>query len=200
MKNAKRILSILMTCVLLMMAMPMVVSAAGTQDAPIDAATKWFGYGVNTYLLNPSIAEGSDGMWYTLTAEQDGILALEHKYKDVDYTITITVNGKDYVGGSVDGVIYNGPIMTLPLKTGDVATIAIVTKDAAAGTVYASMNVIAGDESQYGLYVKTVNGITADYDKDQTRWGFYIDGASASAGVDSTDIVDGSTYGFKVEK
>ena len=29
-------------------------------------------------------------------------------------------------------------------------------------------NLIAGDESEYGLYIKTVNGIIADYDADQT--------------------------------
>ena len=145
MTTTKRIISILLSCLMLVSMLSVGVFAAGTQDDPIDATTKWFGYGVNTYLLNPTIAEGSDGIWYTLTAEQDGILALEHKYKDVDYTITISVNGKDYVGGAVDSVIYNGPIMTLPMKTGDVATIAIVTKDAAAGTVYASMNIFSGD-------------------------------------------------------
>lgn len=144
MKNIKRFIGILMACAMLMMVMPMTVAAEGTQDNPINANDKWFGYGVDTYLLNPTIAEGSDGMWYTLTAEQNGILALEHKYKDVDYTITISVNGKDYVGGSVDGVIYNGPIMTLPIKTGDVATIAIVTKDGDAGTVYANMKIVSG--------------------------------------------------------
>lgn len=158
MKTTKRILSILISCLMLLGMLSVGVFAEGTQDNPIDAATKWFGYGVDTYLLNPAIAEGSDGMWYTLTAEQDGILALEHKYKDVDYTITISANGKDYVGGSVDGVIYNGPIMTLPLKTGDVATIAIVTKDAAAGTVYASMNVFGG-EIDSSIKVKSA-GIT----------------------------------------
>ena len=68
------------------------------------------------------------------------------------------------------------------------------------GAALLALGIIAGDDSQYGLYVKSVNGITADYDKDQTWWGFYIDGVSASAGVDSTDIVNGSTYGFKVEK
>lgn len=192
MKNAKRILSILLACVLLMMAMPMVVSAAGTQDDPIDAATKWFGYGVNTYLLNPSIAENSDGMWYTLTAEQDGILALEHKYKDVDYTITITVNGKDYVGGSVDGVIYNGPIMTLPLKTGDVATIAIVTKDAAAGTVYASMNVIAGDVDSTikvkseGIVVYVAAGETVYFQDDSLQAVYAAKGLRVSGDVANT--------------
>ena len=68
------------------------------------------------------------------------------------------------------------------------------------GAALLALGIIAGDDSQYGLYVKSVNGIAADYDKDQTWWGFYIDGVSASAGVDSTDIVNGSTYGFKVEK
>ena len=145
MKNAKRILCILMACALLIMAAPMAVSAAGTQDDPIDAKTKWFGYGVDTYLLNPTIAEGTDGIWYTLTAEKDGILFLEHSYKNVDYTITIHLNGVTYEGGCVDGEPYNRPIVTAPIKAGDVATIQIATKDAAAGTVYASMNVITGD-------------------------------------------------------
>lgn len=59
---------------------------------------------------------------------------------------------------------------------------------------------VEGEESEYGLYVKTVNGIVADYDVDQTYWAFYIDGEYAMTGVDATDIVAGSTYSFKVEK
>ena len=47
---------------------------------------------------------------------------------------------------------------------------------------------------------KTVNGITADYDVDQTYWAFYVDGEYAMTGVDATDIVEGSQYMFKVEK
>ena len=172
MKNAKRILSILMACVLLMMAMPMVVSAAGTQDDPIDAKTKWFGYGVDTYLLNPTIAEGSDGMWYTLTAEQEGILVLEHSYKNVDYTITITLNGQTYVGGCVDGEPYNRPIVTAPIQIGDKAIIQVTTKDAAAGTVYANMNIIAGDADNsikvksHGLTVVVGAGKTVYFQDD----------------------------------
>ncbi|MBR0447059.1 MAG: hypothetical protein IIX28_01130 [Clostridia bacterium] len=145
MKTTKRILSILLACVMLACVMPMAVSAAGTQDDPIDAKTKWMGYGVDAYVLNPTIAEGSDGMWYTLTAESDGILVLDHSYKNVDYTIYITLNGVTYEGGCVDGEPYNRPIVTAPIKVGDIATIQIATKDAAAGTVYASMNIIAGD-------------------------------------------------------
>ena len=192
MKHIQRSLIALLVAIFLLSAIPMAVSAAGTQDDPIDAATKWFGYGVNTYLLNPSIAEGSDGMWYTLTADQDGILALEHKYKDVDYTITISVNGKDYVGGSVDGVIYNGPIMTLPIKSGDVATIAIVTKDAAAGTVYASMNVIAGDVDNTikvkseGIVVQVAAGETVYFQDDSLQAVYAAKGLLVSGDVANT--------------
>lgn len=59
---------------------------------------------------------------------------------------------------------------------------------------------IEGEESQYGLYVKKVDGITADYDVDQTYWAFYIDGAYATSGVDTTDITAGATYEFKKER
>ena len=146
MKTTKRILSILLSGLMLLSMLSIGVFAAGTQDDPIDAATKWFGYGVDTYLLNPTITAGAtDGMWYTLTAENEGVLFLEHSYKNVDYTIYITLNGVTYEGGCVNGEPYNRPIVTAPIKTGDVATIQVVTKGAAAGTVYASMNVIAGD-------------------------------------------------------
>ena len=59
---------------------------------------------------------------------------------------------------------------------------------------------ISGEEGQYGLYVKEVNGITADYDKDGTYWAFYVGEEYAVTGVDMTDIEDGQSYAFKVEK
>ena len=67
------------------------------------------------------------------------------------------------------------------------------------GDALLELDLIAGDESEYGLYVKTVNGITADYDKDGKYWAFYIDGEYAMTGVDSTTITDGASYSFKVE-
>ena len=59
---------------------------------------------------------------------------------------------------------------------------------------------IAGEESEYGLYVKTVNGITADYDVDGTYWAFYVNDEYAMTGVDSTSITEGDSYSFKVAK
>ena len=68
------------------------------------------------------------------------------------------------------------------------------------GEALLDLDLIAGDEGEFGLYVKTVNGITADYDVDQTYWAFYIDGEYAMSGVDATNIEEGKTYTFKVEK
>lgn len=58
---------------------------------------------------------------------------------------------------------------------------------------------IKGEESEYGLYVKTVNGITLDYNKDGKYWAFYVDGEYAQNGVDATAITSGATYSFKAE-
>ena len=67
------------------------------------------------------------------------------------------------------------------------------------GEALLELDMIAGDEGEYGLYVKTVNGITVDYDKDGKYWAFYIDGEYAMTGVDVTDIEEGASYAFKVE-
>lgn len=68
------------------------------------------------------------------------------------------------------------------------------------GAALLDLKLIAGDKAEYGLYVKTVNGITADYDKDGAYWAFYVNGEYASTGVDSTKITAGDSYSFKVEK
>ena len=86
------------------------------------------------------------------------------------------------------------------LEDGTTTLYNVHTDEKTVGAALLGVNLIAGDDSEYGLYVKTVDGVTADYDKDGTYWAFYIDGELASTGVDSTDVVPGSTYSFKVEK
>ncbi len=76
----------------------------------------------------------------------------------------------------------------------------IKTDKKTVGEALSEVELISGDEGPYGLYVKTVNGITADYDKDKTYWGFYIDGEYAMTGVEKTNIEQGKTYSFKVSK
>lgn len=56
-----------------------------------------------------------------------------------------------------------------------------------------AQELIEGEESQYGLYVKTVNGVTADESKEEW-WCFTKDGADVMTGVDSTPIADGDHF------
>ena len=75
-------------------------------------------------------------------------------------------------------------------------TFTIHTEEETVGAALLALNIIAGEDSQYGLYVKTVNGILADYDTDQTYWAFYINGEYGMSGVDTTEITEGYTYSF----
>lgn len=68
------------------------------------------------------------------------------------------------------------------------------------GEALEQLGVIAGEEGEYGLYVKTVNGTTLDYNADGAYWAFYVDDQYATTGVDSTEVVDGSSYAFKAER
>ena len=73
-------------------------------------------------------------------------------------------------------------------------TFTIHTDKTTFGDALLEHGLIAGDVEQYGLYVKVVNGITADYDVNQSYWGFYQDGEYLMTGVDSTEIADGEHY------
>ena len=75
----------------------------------------------------------------------------------------------------------------------------IHTDKATVGEALLEVGLIAGEDGDYGLYVKTVDGITLDYDKDGKYWAFYIDGEMAMSGVDSTPVTAGTTYSFKAE-
>ena len=75
----------------------------------------------------------------------------------------------------------------------------ISTDKTTVGEALLEEGLIEGEDSQYGLYVKTVNGITLDYDKDGKYWAFYVNDAYATAGVDSTNAVAGEKYTFKAE-
>lgn len=53
---------------------------------------------------------------------------------------------------------------------------------------------IAGEDSEYGLYMKVVNGMTADYDVDKSYWSLYRDGEYMLTGVSQTAIVGGEHF------
>ena len=52
---------------------------------------------------------------------------------------------------------------------------------------------VAGEESSYGLFIKTVDGITAD-DAKQEWWCVTKEGGQVDTGVDATPIADGDHF------
>jgi len=85
-------------------------------------------------------------------------------------------------------------------KDGKESVFEINTDKTTVGDALLEHGLIEGDEGDYGLYVKKVNGIEAVYEKDKTYWAFYINGEYAMSGVDTTEIENGAEYSFKVEK
>lgn len=75
----------------------------------------------------------------------------------------------------------------------------ISTDKETVGEALLEKGLISGEDSEFGLFVTTVNGITLDWEKDQKYWAFYIDGEYAATGVDATPITQGATYSFKAE-
>lgn len=77
---------------------------------------------------------------------------------------------------------------------GKTVTFTVKTDKDTVGAALLEHNLIAGDEGEFGLYVKAVNGIVADYNIDQSYWALYIDGEYAMSGVDTTEIAEGAVY------
>lgn len=52
----------------------------------------------------------------------------------------------------------------------------------------------SGDESEYGIMLQTVNGETADFNKDGAYWSITVNGEYGNNGVDTQPITDGGVY------
>jgi hypothetical protein len=73
-------------------------------------------------------------------------------------------------------------------------TITLHTDAKTLGQALQEQELLEGENGDYGLYVKKVNGILADYDVDKTYWGLYKNGEYLMTGVDTTEIADGEHY------
>lgn len=62
------------------------------------------------------------------------------------------------------------------------------------GTVLLAEGLIEGEEGPYGLMISSVDGETADWNKDQSYWALYIGEEYAATGVDTTPVTDGGEY------
>lgn len=124
-------------------------------------------------------------------------------------TLSLCACGKQAAPGE-DGapVVNDGDVIgegknsfTLEIIDGDKnkITVTIQCDDTIVGDALQAYGIITGEEGDYGLYIKSVNHITADYDKDGTYWSFYINGEYATTGVDMTEIENDATYTLAVE-
>ena len=106
---------------------------------------------------------------------------------------------KTYKSGDVVGEGAASFELTVVNMAGEEVTFEVKTDKDTVGEALLDNDVIAGEDGDYGLYVKSVNGETVDYDKDGKYWAFYINGEYAMTGVDTTDIVEGDSYALKAE-
>ncbi len=81
------------------------------------------------------------------------------------------------------------------VKAEDTAiTFTIKTDAEMLGEALLEHKLVEGEQGEFGLYIKEVNGIGADFSKDGAYWALYQDGEYAMAGVDTTPIADGAHY------
>lgn len=52
----------------------------------------------------------------------------------------------------------------------------------------------SGQESEYGMMVDTVNGLTADYNADGAYWSFYVNGEYCNYGIETQPVEDGDVF------
>lgn len=58
----------------------------------------------------------------------------------------------------------------------------------------------SGEESEYGMMVIVVNGVTADYNVDQSYWAFYVNDEYCNYGIDEQPVADGDSFRIEYTK
>ena len=53
---------------------------------------------------------------------------------------------------------------------------------------------VLGEESQYGLTITTVNGLTADFNVDSAYWSIIVNGEYGQYGADAQVVADGDAF------
>lgn len=53
---------------------------------------------------------------------------------------------------------------------------------------------LGGSDSEYGFYLESVNGVTADYDADGAYWAIYVNDEYGMYGLDTQPVTDGDHY------
>lgn len=83
--------------------------------------------------------------------------------------------------------------LTVVHKDGSEKEIALTTKEQYLGAALEAEGIITGEEGQYGLFIKTADGETAD-ESNQEWWCLTKEGEMTETGVDSTEFADGDKF------
>lgn len=62
------------------------------------------------------------------------------------------------------------------------------------------VGLVSGENSEYGLYIKVVNGITADYSVDGSYWSLLVNGEMSMVGASSVSVTEGLRVELKKTK
>ncbi len=85
--------------------------------------------------------------------------------------------------------------VTVKDKDGKTADFKIETKKTNLADALLEKELVTGDDTEYGLYIKTVNGIRADYTEDKAYWALLDkDGNMLQTGASSTPIAQGDAF------
>ncbi|MCM1136337.1 MAG: DUF4430 domain-containing protein [Clostridium sp.] len=174
-------------------------SDAGGAEAAVEAnaAEEESGGGTGTESANAAEGESTGG------TEAEIANAVGGESDEEKVAAVVDAAEGESAGSAEKNVLGEGSrefLFTVADMDGNETTFEIHTDKETVGEALQELGLIDGDESQYGLYVKVVNGVTADFDTDGVYWAFYINGEYAASGVDSTPIADGESYSFKIEK
>ena len=164
-----------------------------------QTARKWLSFVLCLALIAAIAltAIGCDQAQTPETPETDGVTAAATEDATADGTAAETPDpNAPIIKGEGATVFYFNVVD----KDGNEAKFEIHTDKTVVGEALLELGLIEGEEGAYGLYVKKVNGITADYEVDGTYWAFYEGDNYAMTGVDLTEIKAGATYAFKVSK
>ena len=109
----------------------------------------------------------------------------------------IATNG-DTAIAFADGAVLGEGSVTLTVKVVDAnaveSTFTVKTDADNLADALLDAKLVDGEDGAYGLYIKYVNGIRADYDLDKAYWSLQKNGEMMMSGASDTPVADGEQY------
>ncbi len=126
------------------------------------------------------------------------VLSLASCAKEIPATDTLW-SGATYTGDTTLGE--GATSFSFTVEAGEKSVVfTIQTDETNLEKALTGVNLVEGTYDAYGLYVKKVNGILADYDIDQSYWSLYIGGSMAMSGISGVTVTDGAVYKMVYKK